>query len=66
MKTEFHYLEVTAEEIFNDKEWQALNDTNVSSLANRKKIAKAVLEGKLTITLLETDYDQNNPEDWML
>ena len=62
--TDYRYLELHVNDLFSDKEWEDLNDTNVQDLSNRIKIAEAIVIGKLSITLLVSDYDHNNlPED---
>ena len=62
--TDYRYLELHVNDLFSDKEWEDLNDTNVQDLSNRIKIAEAIVKGKLSITLLVSDYDHNNlPED---
>ena len=60
--TEFRYLEICVNDLFSDEEWSKLNDDNVQNLSNRIKIADAIVKDKLTVTLLETDFDQQNPE----
>ena len=58
--TDYHYLELHVNDLFSVEEWKELNDTNVQDLSNRIKIAEAIVKGKLTITLLTSDYDHNN------
>ena len=60
--TLFRYLELSVNDLFSDKEWSELNDVNVQDLSNRIKIAEAIVKGKLTVSLLESDFDHQNPE----
>ena len=60
--TEFRYLEICVNDLFSDEEWSELNDDNVQDLSNRIKIAEAIVKGKLTVSLLESDFDHQNPE----
>ena len=62
--TDYRYLELHVNDIFTDEEWEELNDTNVQDYSNRVKIAEALVRGKLTISVIESDFDHNNlPED---
>ena len=62
--TDYRYLELHVNDIFSDEEWEELNDTNVQDYSNRVKIAEALVRGKLTINVIESDFDHNNlPED---
>ena len=62
--TDYRYLELHVNDIFSDEEWEELNDTNVQDYSNRVKIAEALVRGKLTISVIESDFDHNNlPED---
>ena len=62
--TDYRYLELHVNDIFSDEEWEELNDTNVQDYSNRVKIAEAIVRGKLTISVIESDFDHNNlPED---
>ena len=62
--TDYLYLELHVNDIFSDEEWEELNDTNVQDYSNRVKIAEALVRGKLTINVIESDFDHNNlPED---
>ena len=62
--TDYRYLELHVNDLFSDKEWEELNDTNVQDYSNRVKIAEALVRGKLTISVIESDFDHNNlPED---
>ena len=61
--TDYRYLELHVNDLFSDKEWEDLNDNNVQDLPYRIKIAEAIVKGKLSITTLVSDYDQNNLPD---
>ena len=62
--TDYRYLELHVNDIFSDEEWEELNDSNVQDYSNRVKIAEAIVRGKLTISVIESDFDHNNlPED---
>ena len=62
--TDYRYLQLHVNDIFSDEEWEELNDTNVQDYSNRVKIAEALVRGKLTISVIESDFDHNNlPED---
>ena len=58
--TDYRYLELHVNDIFSDEEWEELNDTNVQDYSNRVKIAEALVRGKLTINVIESDFDHNN------